>query len=80
MLHIGQDIHSLSDFKRQTSEMLEHLHRTGRPVVLTLNGRAEVVVQDASAYQELLDYVIRLETAAGVRRELADSTESGPVR
>ncbi len=70
MLHIGQDIHSLSDFKRQTAEMLDHLHRTGRPVVLTLNGRAEVVVQDASAYQELLDYVKRLETAAGVRREL----------
>ncbi|MDZ4798442.1 MAG: type II toxin-antitoxin system Phd/YefM family antitoxin [Bryobacteraceae bacterium] len=70
MLHIGKDIHSLSDFKRQTSEMLGHLRSTGRPVVLTLNGRAEVVVQDASAYQELLDYVIRLEALAGVRREL----------
>lgn len=79
MLDIGKDIHSLSDFKRQTSEMLGHLRSTRRPVVLTLNGRAEVVVQDASAYQALLDYVDRLETAAGVRRELlpAAKTEAG---
>jgi prevent-host-death family protein len=72
MLHIGQDIHSLSDFKRQTGELLEQLRRTGRPIVLTLNGRAEVVVQEASAYQNLLDYVRQLEAAAGVRRELSN--------
>lgn len=50
--------------------MLEQLRKTGRPMVLTLNGRAEVVVQGASAYQDLLDYVRRLEAVAGVRREL----------
>jgi prevent-host-death family protein len=55
MLHIGKDIHSLTDFKRRTSELVAQLQETKRPVVLTVNGRSAVVVQDAEAYQELVD-------------------------
>ncbi|MBC8166195.1 MAG: type II toxin-antitoxin system Phd/YefM family antitoxin [Bryobacteraceae bacterium] len=55
MLNIGEDIHPLSDFKRKTGQLMEQLKSTGRPVVLTLNGRPEVVVQNAIAYQVLLD-------------------------
>jgi prevent-host-death family protein len=55
VLNIGEDIHPLSDFKRRTTELIHHLRTTGRPVVLTLNGRAEIVVQHAAAYQSLLD-------------------------
>ena len=40
------DIHSLSDFQRNTKEHLQRLKRSGRPEVLTVNGKAEVVVQD----------------------------------
>lgn len=54
MLNIGQDIHPLSDFKRKTNQLIQQLKTTRRPVVLTLNGRPELVVQDASAYQTLL--------------------------
>ena len=50
MLDIGNDIRSLSDFKRNTSELLDSLKKTGNPLVLTINGKAEVVVQDAEAY------------------------------
>lgn len=31
------------------------LRRSGRPEVLTINGKAELVVQDAAAYQRLLE-------------------------
>ena len=62
-----KDIRPLSDFKRSTAEVLSFLRNTGKPVLLTLNGRAEVVVQDAASYQELIDYVQRLEEQAGVR-------------
>ena len=55
MLDIANDIRSLSDFKRNTSALLERLNKTGHPLVLTINGKAEVVVRDAGAYQELLD-------------------------
>src|SRR4029453_646668 len=69
MLDIANDIRSLSDFKRNTSELLDRLKKTGNPVVLTINGKAEVVVQDAEAYQELLE---RVETIEGIQRGLAD--------
>jgi prevent-host-death family protein len=57
MPDISNDIRSLSDFKRNTSQLLDRLKKTGNPLVLTINGKAEIVVQDAEAYQELLDRV-----------------------
>src|SRR5256885_12010464 len=39
MLDIANDIRSLSDFKRNTSELLERLKKTGNPLVLTINGK-----------------------------------------
>ena len=69
MLDLANDIRSLSDFKRHTSELLEKLRKTGHPLVLTINGRAEVVVQDAEAYQALLD---RVETIEALQRGFAD--------
>jgi prevent-host-death family protein len=69
MLDLANDIRSLSDFKRKTSELIDRLKKTGHPLVLTINGRAEVVVQDAEAYQELLD---RVETIDALQRGFAD--------
>ena len=48
------DIFSLSDFQRKTREHIRRLRETGRPEVLTVNGRAELVVYDAATYQEKL--------------------------
>jgi prevent-host-death family protein len=61
MFNLGEDVQPLSDFKRKTSELLQQLRRTGRPVLLTLNGRAEVIVQEAGSYQKLLDRLHKLE-------------------
>jgi prevent-host-death family protein len=69
MLDLANDIRSLSDFKRNTTELLDRIRRTGNPLVLTINGRAEVVVQDAEAYQVLLD---RVETIEALQRGFAD--------
>ena len=69
MLDLANDIRSLSDFKRNTVELLDRLRKTGHPLVLTINGKAELVVQDAEAYQTLLD---RVETIEGIQRGLAD--------
>jgi prevent-host-death family protein len=60
------DIHSLTDFQRNTREHIERLKETGRPAVLTVNGKAEVVVQSAEAYQELLDALERAEAQLDV--------------
>lgn len=69
---LSKDIHSLSDFKRHTSEFILQLKKTGHPLVLTINGSARLVVQDAEAYQRLLEIADRAEAIEGIRRGLAD--------
>jgi hypothetical protein len=76
MLDISSDIQSLSNFKRDSVTVIGQLKRTGRPVVLTINGKAEVVVQDAKSYQQMLELVDRAEAVVGIRKGLA-SMERG---
>ncbi|MBV9850902.1 MAG: type II toxin-antitoxin system Phd/YefM family antitoxin [Armatimonadetes bacterium] len=73
MPDIGQDIYSLSNFKRNTPDFIQQLRETGRPVDLTINGKAELVVQDAQSYQRLLDLIDRLEAIEGIKRGLQDA-------
>jgi PHD/YefM family antitoxin component YafN of YafNO toxin-antitoxin module len=70
------DIHSLTEFQRDTKTHLKRLKKTGRPEVLTVNGRPSVVVQDALAYQEMLDAIDRAGAIVGIRRGL-DSMNRG---
>jgi len=59
-----KSIQSLTDFKRNTTEHLDKLRSSRKPLVLTVNGKAECVVLDADSYQELID---RIEYAESVR-------------
>jgi PHD/YefM family antitoxin component YafN of YafNO toxin-antitoxin module len=52
-----QDIRSLTEFQRHTKAHLKRLKATGRPTVLTVNGKAELIVQDAAAFEEMLDAI-----------------------
>jgi prevent-host-death family protein len=56
-----EDIGSLTDFSRNTKAHLKRLKRTGRPELLTVNGKAQVIVQDASAYERLVESLAQLE-------------------
>jgi PHD/YefM family antitoxin component YafN of YafNO toxin-antitoxin module len=49
MLDLNGDIDYLTEFKRNTTEFLSQLKETGQPVVLSVDGKAELVVQDASS-------------------------------
>ena len=72
MLDISQDIHSLTDFKRNSADYVKQLKSSQRPMILTVNGKAEVVVQDAASYQKLLALVDRLEAIEGIQRGLEE--------
>jgi len=72
MLNIRTDILPLTDFKRRTTELLDQLRNTGRPVVLTINGKPEIVVLDASAYQTMQERLFELET-----QQLSSASQSG---
>lgn len=70
MINLSQDIQSLSTFKRNTNELINQMKETGNPLILTVNGKAELVVQDAASYQKILDYIKQLETIIERKREL----------
>lgn len=72
-MDITKDIQPLTAFKRNTTELVRQLKETGRPIVLTINGRAELVVQDAASYQRLLELVDRLEAIDGIQKGLGES-------
>jgi hypothetical protein len=57
------------------------LKTTGHPVVLTINGKAELVVQDAASYQKLFELAERLETIQAFKESLAsaDRGEGRPM-
>ena len=79
MLDISRDIQSLYHFKRNTSSVIAQMKQTGEPIVLTVNGKTEVVAQDATSYQQLLEKIEKLEAIAGIKQGLAD-IESGETR
>ena len=63
-MKIARDIMSLSTFKRDSSKVMRQMKKTTAPIVLTVNGKAAVVVQDAESYQKLLDLKERADTVA----------------
>lgn len=72
MLNIAKDIDSLSNFKRNTQEFMRRMKKSGHPVVLTVNGKAEIVVQSAENYQKMLEAVERLEAIESIQAGLTD--------
>jgi prevent-host-death family protein len=53
-MDLTEDIRSITDLKRHTREILDQVHTTGRPMVLTVNGRADAVLLNATVYQKHL--------------------------
>jgi prevent-host-death family protein len=82
MLDITKDIQSLTTFRRRSGDFMKQLKKTKRPVVLTVKGKARAVVQDAEAYQRLLDIAARADAYEGIRQGLEDvrSGKARPVR
>jgi len=72
MLDITKDIQSLTTFRRQSGDFLKQLKKSKRPVVLTVNGKAAAVVQDAEAYQRLLDIAASANEEEAIRQGLED--------
>lgn len=78
-MKFSRDIQSLSVFKRDTAKFRRQLKKTKQPIVLTVNGKADMVVIDAEGYEEYLREKDRIETIAGVRRGIEDM-KAGRVR
>ena len=75
-MDIVEDIQPMTAFRNRSAAFVRHLRETGRPVVLTINGKAAVVVQDAAAYQRLCDIASNMGREADAA---LDETPSGDM-
>ena len=79
MFDIKKDIQTMTTFRRNPGKFMKHLKKTKRPLVLTIHGKAEAVVQDAAAYQRLLDIAAQADAHEGIRQGMED-VKKGRVR
>lgn len=81
-MDITKDIQPMTMFRNHSADFMRHLRDTKRPMVLTVNGKAAAVVQDAEAYQRLLDLAAEAHAGEGIRQGLEDmkAGRSRPVR
>jgi prevent-host-death family protein len=78
MLDITKDIQSLTTFRRRSGDFMKQLKKSKRPVVLTVKGKAAAVVQDAEAYQRLLNIAALASAEEGIRQGLEDVKRGRP--
>jgi len=67
-----KDIQPMTTFRNHAAEIMRHLKATKRPVILTVNGKAAAILQDAEAYQHLLDLAADASAGEGIRQGLED--------
>jgi hypothetical protein len=72
LFDITKDIQSLTGSRRNSGEFLKQLKKSKRALVLAVNGKAEAVVQDAEAYQRLLDTAARANVYEAIRQGFED--------
>jgi len=73
MPDITDEKRSLAHFKRNAADVIRQMRKSGRPVVLTVNGKAAVVVQDAEAYERLRVIAERVEMLEFLQAAKADA-------
>ena len=69
-MDITKDIRPLTEFKRDTARFMAHLRDTGRPAVLTVNGKPALVVMEAAAWQREQERIEFARTVADIRKGL----------
>lgn len=73
------NIFPLTDFKRKTKDLLKRMKKSGSPLVLTVNGEAKLVVQDAESYQELLALIDHYQAIYGIEKGLESARKGKSV-
>jgi PHD/YefM family antitoxin component YafN of YafNO toxin-antitoxin module len=67
-----REVRSVTEFQRNLKGYVGRLKGKKTPLVLTVNGRAELIVQDARSYQALLNRLERAETVAAIRQGMRE--------
>jgi len=59
-LRPSTDVRPVTEFRANTSAVIDQMHSTKRPVVLTQHGRSAAVLLDVEVYEGLLDEIALL--------------------
>jgi prevent-host-death family protein len=78
-MDITSDIQPMTTFRNQSAKFLQRLKKSKRPIVLTVNGKAAAVLQDAREYQRLLDIAAQADAREGIRQGL-EEMKNGDAR
>ena len=78
MIH-PDNITSMTEFKRDTGRWLRRFRKSGRPGVLTVNGKAEAVIMDPASYQRFMEEIEAKEVIAAVERSMKEFEEGKGV-
>lgn len=70
MLDVTEDIHSMTAFKRNSTGLMKRVKKTGRPLVLTVKGKAEAILLDPASYRDVAEH---LDAVAAIRKGLAQA-------
>mgnify|MGYP002085578529 CR=1 FL=1 len=76
-----RDIQTVSEFKQNASKLIKQVQKTKQPVILTVNGKAAVVMQDVETFQTMAaqrDYDLTV-TAIKEALEDFDNYENWPT-
>ncbi len=72
MFDITKDIQSVTAFRRNSGKFMKQLKKDKRPIILTVEGKVEAVLQDAADYQRLLNIAARADAREGIRQGMED--------
>ena len=72
MIDITKDIQPLTTFRNNSVKFMKRLKKTRRPIILTVNGKPEAVVQSAAEYQRLLDLAAAAYVKEGIRQGMEE--------
>ena len=74
-----RQIHSVTDFLRNYKVYIANLKKTRQPEVLTVNGKAELVIMDSQSYQDIVDRLDKLEAMRDMREIIARHKNDPPI-
>ena len=68
----SSDIYTVTEFSRKPAEHIKRLTKSKRPEVLTVNGKAAVVVQDAETYEKMAALAEYAESVQSIRQAMSE--------
>jgi PHD/YefM family antitoxin component YafN of YafNO toxin-antitoxin module len=74
-----KEIHSLTDFLRNHRTHVDRIKESHNPELLTVKGKAEIVVLDFESFQEIVTKLNQIETIEAIKEGIA-AAERGEMK